>query len=66
MKSGQYDTIVNGDYPRRGDPGAPLSDDYVDAAGYYGNQAREAMSQVGDVLARARDAFNNAFKTSDS
>jgi hypothetical protein len=38
----------------------------VDAAGYYGNQAREAFTQVGDVLARARDAFNNAFKTSDS
>jgi len=35
----------------------------VDAAGYYGNQAREAMTQVGDVLARARDAFNSAFRT---
>jgi Zn-dependent protease with chaperone function len=66
VKSGQYDAILNGDYPRRGDTGAKLSDDYVDAAGYYGNQAREAMTQVGDVLARARDAFNNAFKTSDS
>jgi Zn-dependent protease with chaperone function len=66
VKSGQYDAILNGDYPRRGDTGGKLSDDYVDAAGYYGNQAREAMTQVGDVLARARDAFNNAFKTSDS
>jgi hypothetical protein len=66
VRSGKYDTIINGDYPRRGDPGQPLSEDYVDAAGYYGNQAREAFTQVGDVLARARDAFNNAFKTSDS
>jgi hypothetical protein len=65
VKSGAYDAILNGDYPRRGEQGK-LSDDYVDAAGYYGNQAREAMSQVGDVLARARDAFNNAFKSSDS
>ena len=66
VKSGKYDSILNGDYPRRGDPGQPLSEDYVDAAGYYGNQAREAFTQVGDVLARARDAFNNAFRTSDS
>jgi len=66
VRSGKYDAILNGDYPRRGDPGQPLSEDYVDAAGYYGNQAREAFTQVGDVLARARDAFNNAFKTSDS
>ena len=64
VKSGQYDAILNGDYPRRGDLGArPLSEDYVDAAGYYGNQAREAFTQVGDVLGRARDAFNSAFRT---
>jgi Zn-dependent protease with chaperone function len=66
VKSGQYDTIINGDYPRRGDDTGKLSDDYVDAAGYYGNQAREAFTQVGDVLARARDAFNNAFRTTGS
>lgn len=64
VRSGQYDAIVNGDYPRRGDADQrPLSEDYIDAAGYYGNQAREAMSQVGDVLSRARDAFTNAFRT---
>jgi Zn-dependent protease with chaperone function len=63
VKSGAYDKILSGDYPRRGDPGH-LSDDYVDAAGYYGNQARQAMTEVGDVLARARDAFNNAFRPS--
>jgi hypothetical protein len=66
VKSGQYDTIINGDYPRRGDDTGKLSDDYVDAAGYYGNQAREAFNQVGDVLSRARDAFNNAFRTTGS
>lgn len=66
VKSGQYDAILNGDYPRRGDAGQrPLSEDYVDAAGYYGNQAREAFTQVGDVLARARDAFNSAFRTTE-
>jgi len=67
-RSGGYDKILAGDYVRRGqnDSDQPLSEDYVDAAGYYGNQAREAFTQVGDVLARARDAFNNAFKTSDS
>lgn len=68
IQSGEYGRIIEGDYPRRGTEGSrPLSDDYVDAAGYYGQQARETITQVGaqvgDVINRARDAFNDAFRT---
>lgn len=68
VQSGDYARIVGGDYPRRGTEwDRPLSEDYVDAAGYYGQQARETFVQVGvqvgDVLSRARDEFNRAFRT---
>lgn len=63
VKSGEYDRIIAGDYRRRGDSSTPpLTDDYVDAAGYYGQQARGAIDSLSDVLDRARDAFNSAFK----
>jgi len=64
QRSGQYDAIIAGNYLRRGDEGSqPLSEDYVDAAGYYGAKTRETFQQFGDAFSRARDAFNNAWKT---
>jgi Zn-dependent protease with chaperone function len=63
VKSGEYDKILSGDYRRRADAATPpLSDDYADAAGYYGQQARDAMQTIGGVIDRARDAFNSAFR----
>jgi hypothetical protein len=67
IRSGEYDKIIGGDYRRRADAATPpLSEDYVDAAGYYGQQARGAMDSLNEVLDRARDAFNSAFKGSSS
>ena len=63
QRSGQYDAIVGGTYLRRGEEGnQPLSEDYVDAAGYYGAKTRETFQQFGDAWNRARDAFNNNWK----
>jgi Zn-dependent protease with chaperone function len=63
VKSGEYDRILAGEYRRRSDASTPpLSDDYVDAAGYYGQQARGAIDSLSEVFDRARDAFNSAFK----
>ena len=60
---GDYGRIVAGDYPRRGSEGdRPLGADYADAADYYGQQARDAVGSLNDTLARARDAFNQAFR----
>jgi Zn-dependent protease with chaperone function len=67
VASGDYDKILRSDYRRRNDAQQPpLSDDYVDAAGYYGDQARDALNTLSGVLDRARDAFNSAFKTNGS
>ncbi len=61
-RGGQYDAILAGTYRRRGDEDRPLSDDLADAAGYYGEQTRSAMRQVGDMLNRARSAFEDAWR----
>ncbi|HXT47080.1 MAG TPA: M48 family metallopeptidase [Gemmatimonadaceae bacterium] len=62
QKSGAYERIIGGDYPRRGAEDRPLGDDMADAADYYGEQSRRAAASVNDVFARARDAFNSAFR----
>jgi Zn-dependent protease with chaperone function len=63
IQSGGYDTIVNGDYARRGAAGSrPLGDDYADAAGYYGDKVKGMMNQVADAARRATDTMNNAFR----
>lgn len=62
LQSGAYERIMNGEYPRRGDDHCPLGDDVADASDYYAEQSRRAAAGVGDVLNRARDAFNSAFR----
>jgi len=65
IDSGEYDKILGGDYRRRDDDASPpLTSDLEDAAGYYGDQAKEAMATISGVLGRARDAFNETFRTS--
>ena len=50
QRSGGYDKILAGDYLRRGqgDSDQPLKEDYVDAAGYYGQKTRETVDQFKD------------------
>jgi len=65
VETGAYDRILAGDYRRRGgDDGQPLSADYSDAAGYYGDQFKAATAAIRDTLGRARDAFGDAFRGS--
>ena len=65
VATGEYDRILRGEYPRRGSDDRPLTEDYAEAAGYYGQQAREAATALSGVFDRARDAFNDAFKGPD-
>ena len=63
QKGGDYDAILAGNYIRRGSENdRPLADDYADAAGYYGEKTRSTMRQFGDVVTRAKDAFNEAWR----
>ena len=62
-RGGGYDKILAGDYLRRGaNDGGPLSEDYADAAGYYGAKTRETVDQFKDGLGRARDAVTSAWR----
>jgi len=63
IKSGEYQRVLDGDYPRRGDEKArPLGEDYADAAGYYGGEWRSAVDSVSGMFNRARDAFDSALR----
>ena len=64
IEGGSYDRILAGDYAKRADAAKErdLNQDFSDAAGYYGDQARAAVGKLGDVIDRARGAFEDAFK----
>lgn len=62
IESGEYDAILRGEYPKRGEEPPPLSDDVQAAGTYYEERARDAMNTVGAMVDRARDAFAQAWK----
>jgi Zn-dependent protease with chaperone function len=63
IDSGAYAKIVAGDYVRRDDPTTPpLENDLREATDYYSDAARDMVGSVADSIAKARDAFNDAFK----
>lgn len=61
-RAGGYDAIIAGNYRHRGTEDQPLSEDYADAAGYYGQKTRETLHQFGDAFGRAKDALNTAWR----
>lgn len=63
IDGGDYDRILRGEYTRRGEEPPPLSNDFKAAGGYYGDRAREAVNTVSEMVARARTAFSDAWKT---
>ena len=60
--SGEYDAIIAGTYPRRGDPAPDLGRDFAEASRYYSDRARNGFNEVSDALTRAADAFREAFR----
>lgn len=61
IDGGGYDRLLRGEYPKRGEEPPPLADDFKAAGDYYGDRAREAAATVGEVVARARAAFAEAW-----
>ena len=64
MDAGNYEKIIGGEYPRRGETRADrsYSDDVSDAATHYAKEAREVAADVVDAAKRAASAFASAFK----
>ena len=63
IDSGAYEKALAGEYVTRADQRAKsnVAGDATEAAGYYSEQARAAMSRLGDIFGRAKDAFDDAF-----
>jgi Zn-dependent protease with chaperone function len=63
-RAGGYDKIIAGDYLRRGqnDQDQPLSEDFADAAGYYGQKTRETAETFKQGLNSMKDAVTNAWR----
>ncbi|MDX2185259.1 MAG: M48 family metallopeptidase [Gemmatimonadaceae bacterium] len=57
-----YPAILDGTYIKRSDPKPPLENDVSEAADYYGDQFKSAMSGVTDTIDRAKRAFEDAFR----
>lgn len=53
VRSGAYERILAGEYPRRGVDDRPLRDDYAAAAAYYGGEVRSAAEQAAEQAASA-------------
>ena len=66
IEGGEYNRILAGEYIRRGQEPPPLSEDFKNAGGYYSDAARDAVNTVTDVMAKARDAFNQAWKSGNN
>lgn len=63
--AGDYDAILAGTYIRRGEEGPGFGADFDAAARYYSGKANGARNGMSDAYARARDAFNDAFRGRD-
>ncbi len=63
-RTGAFEKILAGDYLRRGqnDGEHPLSEDYADAAGYYGQKTRETVDTFTTGLRNAADAVSSAWR----
>lgn len=65
IDAGGYDKIMAGEYARRADVKQQPTDfgkDFGEAKDYYGAQAQAAVDKIGEVIGRARDAFDDAFR----
>ena len=61
-----FDRIVGGDYPRRGDSGPMWRDDVVAGLRHYTNGAQNAAERAGETARKMREAFDRGFRGSSS
>jgi uncharacterized protein YoaH (UPF0181 family) len=52
VRSGDYDRVVAGEYPRRGEPSSPRAE-AGDAVAHYAERFKETFSDLGDSIGEA-------------
>lgn len=65
IDAGAYATVIGGEYARRADTKDQPADhrkDFDEASAYYSEQAKAAVGKLGEVIGRAREAFDDAFR----
>jgi len=60
-ESGDYDSILRGEYPRRGDEHHPYTEDLAAAARAYATDARETLGHATAAARRVVDSFWTGF-----
>lgn len=62
IESGDYDRILRGEYPRRGDPDPAYKEDLSAAAKAYSEGAKGMMDTMADAARRMSESFVDSFK----
>ncbi len=62
IESGDYDRIVRGEYPRRGEPDPAYQEDLKAAANAYAEGAKDFLDSVAEAAKRAGSDFLSGFK----
>jgi Zn-dependent protease with chaperone function len=62
IEGGDYDRIIRGEYPRRGDPDPAIQEDLKAAADSYREGAKDMMDTMTDAARRMGEAFRGGFK----
>jgi len=62
IEAGDFDRIVRGEYPRRGEPDPSYQDDLREAARAYTEEARDFLDVVGEAARRMGSDFMGGFR----
>ena len=62
IESGDYDRILRGEYPRRGDPDRAYQEDLREAAAAYAEGAKDFLDQMAASARRMSESFMSGFK----
>lgn len=62
IESGEYDRVLRGEYPERGEPDPDYQEDLRDAAEAYAQGARDAFDQMAGALRAVGDSIAGGFR----
>ena len=62
IETGDYDRIVRGEYPRRGDPDSAYQEDLKEAASAYAEGAKDFLDTMSSAAKRMGEQFMGGMK----